>query len=456
MTRSANDDMNDPARAVSDLVRLAQQVTGGELTPREHNNGLVRFEQAIARKTLGGRGRRAWQLGFLATAAAAAAIAVMMTVHPGSSALTFSVVGGNVSDGGYVRASGTHVTELHFSDGSNLALDPGTSSRVTDLSPNGSRVFLESGHAHVKVTPRPHAKWTVDAGPYSVRVVGTEFDIRWSASEEMFDVNLHKGSIVVTGPLASRGLTMEAGQHLVANVKQGEIFLDRAPGAGGPEAAENAESEEGLAPTGAGTAAPARLPESETPEPRPAAPAVDARSSRAPAHARPAPAVAAPAADAGATWAKRVAGGDFQGVLAEAEHRGLDSTFGTASPSELAALADAARYVRRSEIARRALLAERERFPKSREGREAAFFLGGLSEDEPGAQASKAALDWYDRYLDESPHGAYAAHALGREMVLVHKLQGAAAARPLAEKYLERFPNGPYAGPARKLTEEDK
>jgi hypothetical protein len=141
-------------------------------------------------------------------------------------------------------------------------------------------------------------------------------------------------------------------------------------------------------------------------------------------------------------------------VLADAERRGLDATLGSASVGDLKALADAARYVRRSELARRAMLAERNRFPKTREGREAAFFLGGLSEDEAGADASKEAVTWYERYLDESPQGSFAAHALGREMVLVRKLQGTAAAQPFADRYLRRFPNGPYASAARKLTED--
>ena len=70
---------------------------------------------------------------------------------------------------------------------------------MTEVGPNGSRVFLESGHARVHVTHRPRARWTVEAGPYSIRVVGTEFDVQWSANEEMFDVQLHKGAIIVWG-----------------------------------------------------------------------------------------------------------------------------------------------------------------------------------------------------------------------------------------------------------------
>jgi hypothetical protein len=444
MTRSTDrHDTTDSELAVSELVELARRSLDGDLSSQEQA-GLVRFEQAIARRTLGGGQRRVWTYGFgLAATAAAVAVAVT-TLHPAGQKLTFDVIGSNLGDGGYVRAGNATGAEVRFSDGSNLALDPGTSTRVTELGPNGSHVFLESGHAHVRVTHRPHAHWTVDAGPYSVRVIGTEFDIRWSGTEEMFDVQLHKGSIVVSGPLASRGLSLEAGQRLVANVKQGEIFLDRGS-AGTGTTSRQAPSDEEAQPAAA-------TDEVGTAEGRGSARTLPPVRG---GHARPglsAPPASATTSDA-VPWARRVAGGDFQGVLADAERRGLETTIGTASVADLAALADAARYVRRSEVARRALLAERSRFPKSREGREAAFFLGGLSEDEAGGEASKQALAWYDRYLAESPKGAYAGNALGREMVLVHKLQGAASAKPLAERYLARFPDGPYASAARTLTE---
>jgi len=155
-----------------------------------------------------------------------------------------------------------------------------------------------------------------------------------------------------------------------------------------------------------------------------------------------------------ASWSKLIAQGDFRGVLSDAERRGLERTLTAGSATDLTALADAARYLRRGELARRAYLAERERFPRSA-GREAAFFLGGLSEDESGVTARKTALEWYERYLAESPHGTYVPQALGRQMVLVHKLRGVAAARSLASEYLARFPDGPYAAPARKLLESE-
>jgi hypothetical protein len=434
-------EINDSHRTLTDLVGAARQAFGDQMSAREQS-GLVRFEQAVARRTLRSNATRGWAFGFGLVAAGAAAALVMY--QRTEAALTFAVVNGTVSDGGYVRAKAEGGTELRFSEGSTFELDPGTSTRVTDLDKRGSRVLIESGRAHVRVTHRPAARWTVDAGPYSVQVVGTEFDVRWSGSDEVLDVQMQRGKIIVRGPLAVGGLTMEAGQHLVANVKDGEIFLDATPGAEAsnlPRArAESPEPTFADDPT-----APAVAPSTA-----PAVTAPHATRSRAIVGSHVAPQPAAPET----SWSKLIAQGDFHGVLAEAEQRGLARTLETGSAADLNALADAARYVRRSDVARRTLLAERDRFPRTATAREAAFFLGGLSEDEAGVAAVKVALEWYERYMAESPNGTYAAQALGRQMMLVQKLRGAAAARPIAHEYLSRFPSGPYADPARKLLQD--
>jgi hypothetical protein len=148
-------------------------------------------------------------------------------------------------------------------------------------------------------------------------------------------------------------------------------------------------------------------------------------------------------------WAKSVAQGNFNTVLEEAEKRGVANTLATASLGELQALADAARYGRRTALARRVLLAERSRFPGSRAAVEAAFFLGRIVEDEGGN-----AIEWYDRYLAESGNGSYASQALGRKMMLVYGRKGAAQTQNLAEDYLSRYSSGPYAAAAKKILEE--
>jgi TolA-binding protein len=135
--------------------------------------------------------------------------------------------------------------------------------------------------------------------------------------------------------------------------------------------------------------------------------------------------------------------------LDEAEQRGLDRTLSGGSLEELAALADAARYAGRSAIAKRVLLTERQRFPSSGPARDAAFFLGRIAEEGGGG-----AVEWYERYVSESPRGAYASQAFGRKMMLLYKQRGAGAAGPVAAEYLGRYPNGPYAAAAQKIAQE--
>jgi len=122
------------------------------------------------------------------------------------------------------------------------------------------------------------------------------------------------------------------------------------------------------------------------------------------------------------------------------------------SSDDLAALADAARYRRQDDLARRALDAQRRRFQGSSRAADAAFFLGRLDEKEGAGLVH--ALSWYDRYLNEAPSGSYVAEALGRKMVAVRDLYGVAQARTVADEYVRRFPHGSYAGAARALRDQ--
>jgi TolA-binding protein len=141
--------------------------------------------------------------------------------------------------------------------------------------------------------------------------------------------------------------------------------------------------------------------------------------------------------------------GRFAIILQQAKQRGLEPSLAEVSSDDLAALADAARYSRLDDVARRALLAQRRRFPQSARANDAAFLLGRLEET---AQHPEIALAWYDRCLTEAPNGTYTSEALGRKMTVVQRLYGAARARPMADVYLRRFGNGTYAAAARALT----
>jgi hypothetical protein len=159
-----------------------------------------------------------------------------------------------------------------------------------------------------------------------------------------------------------------------------------------------------------------------------------------------APAVPSTAPSGERRWREALASGHWDRVLSEVERDGVDAALQTASSGDLLALADAARYRRRADLARAALLAHRRRFPGSAD---TSFLLGRVEELRQGGSGD--AMRWYEEYLTRAPAGTYAAEALGRKMILTDQSRGSSAARSVAEEYVRRFPNGSYAGAARAL-----
>src|SRR4029453_16996906 len=121
-------------------------------------------------------------------------------------------------------------------------------------------------------------------------------------------------------------------------------------------------------------------------------------------------------------WSAALAAGHLDHILAEAERAGVKATLDRASGDDLLALADAARYRRRMDLARTVLLARRRRFPDSPRALDAAFRLGRV--EEASDRGLARALEWYDEYLMRAPTGTYASEALGRKMTLTSKLGG--------------------------------
>jgi hypothetical protein len=417
------------------LVELTRGTLSDEAT-REHwpvdESGLRRLERPGR-----GRVRLRWQaasaLGFAALLMVAAPAAWFAVRSPGP--LTFEVINGTVGVTGEIRpAIAENVsTRIRFSDGSEIALDREARAQVSNVTPVGARIVLSNGRAHTFFVPKPHARWQVAAGPYVVQVTGTIFDVQWSGDSEAFDVWLEKGSVRVSGPLISDGIAMTHGQHLLTRVKDNRILLDS-------QRADAAEP-------------PAAPVTPELPAPPATEPAThgEAAGRADEAEVEPSSHIAARVTHpVGKSWSRRMARGDFEAVVEAAERRGIESVLAHGSHAELAALADAARYTRRSRLAGRALNAERERFSETAEGREASFFLGNLAED--GGDRS-GAVSWYGRYLREDAAGTYAAQALGRKM-LIESRRGSSSAGIDAEEYLHRFPSGSYAEAARLILKQ--
>ncbi|HXU03885.1 MAG TPA: FecR domain-containing protein [Polyangia bacterium] len=323
-------------------------------------------------------------------------------------ALAYRVEGGSVVDGGYLRESGRGGIKLFFAEGTEFILMPGTRSRLRDVGASGARIAIEHGTASFKVTPSPDRRWQVDVGPFLVTVKGTAFTVSWDAATEKFELKLQHGRVTVSGPVTGGEIALRDGQRLLVDLPQGEATISDQK----PEAAI------------------------EPPAARAAAKQAPSSSSSS-----------ASKAESERRWALALAAGHLDRILEEAERAGVKTTLDHASSDDLLALADAARYRRRMDLARDALLAERRRFPDSPRALDAAFLLGRV--EEASDRGLARAVEWYDEYLTRAPTGTYASEALGRKMTLTSKLEGASRARPIAEDYLRRFPGGTYAGPAR-------
>ncbi|MBV9947795.1 MAG: FecR domain-containing protein, partial [Myxococcales bacterium] len=426
----------------------------GQLAPRRRVQGA----QALLSRLFAGQDRarlrwRSW-LGAALVLTVLAVAGAALRVHRQGSVLSCAVLGGRLDASGAVQADGpASPPRLAFSDGTEVALAAGARAVVRSVTRHGARVSLSEGAARVNVVHLPEARWLFEAGPFLITVTGTAFTVSWSSADERLDLHMDRGAVEVSGPLSDDAIVVRRGQRLIVRVRQRETVIrdrDDAVAASSPPTGDGAYAP--LTSDGASSPpAPARAP--DDPRRAPDDPRDDGSIARA-AGPRGAPGGGSGSTSPGRTesrdWTAAVAAGDFEGVVRRAEQSGIEGCLARAPVADLAALADAARYGRHDDLARRALLAERRRFPRSAQSRDASFLLGRL--EEAGRDPGKA-LAWYDRYLAESPAGTYASEALGRKMDLVQKQSGDAAARAVAREYLGRFPQGTYAERARALAQ---
>lgn len=419
----------DRTQKIVDAVADATRSGLGHVLPAELDRGWQRLEGALCEGKspsvpVVATASRWWLPGF---ALAAAALVVGLALHRfqgtrEAAPLHYVVEGATLDPGGSVVAARSAPARLVFSDRSEIRAAPSTRVSVLAVDARGARVALADGALDVAVWHRKDTSWRFDAGPFSVAVRGTSFHLAFEASRGRLALQMLTGVVEVRGPAAGRVFTLGAGESL-------ELF------------AAPARQPEPVTP--APVAAPARTADIAV-SPEPAAPRVT------PAPARRRQAHVEPAEPGAASWGRLIAQGEFAAVVRDAERRGLDATLAGASAADLTALADAARYIRRNDLARQALLGVRARFPGTARASDAAFFLGRLAELSPAS--TSASLSWYDTYLRESSRGPYAGEALGRELVLLTRTDPSRA-RQTAQTYLERFPRGVQAHLAKSLLE---
>ncbi|HEX6763980.1 MAG TPA: FecR domain-containing protein, partial [Polyangiaceae bacterium] len=359
--------------------------------------------------------RRRWS--FALAAAVSVAITLVVAFALRDERLTFTANGKNGGVDTWLSAN-TRAVDVKFSDGTELRLESTSRARVVDVTRDGARIALENGTLRANVVHTGHGAWFLSAGPITVRVTGTRFEMQWTPVREEFTISVSEGSVRVSGSSVATEQPVNAGERLFVFLAEGRYELTNGRASARP-------TEMPTPPTREQPSEP-----DEAPRP-PASVDVDHGNSIA------------------SEWKDLLKRGELRAAFASAEHAGFGKVCDTASAAELLALGDAARVSSRTDRVSEALLSLRRRFPRDPRSAAAAFTLGKVAFDQK--RSFPEAEKWFATCIREQPNGSLAREAAGRRMEALRALGDRTATGLAAREYLERYPGGPHAELARSL-----
>jgi ferric-dicitrate binding protein FerR (iron transport regulator)/TolA-binding protein len=373
-------------------------------------------------------------LGIAAVAAVAVlSVAAAMLMAPGELAFRVGNEGRTFvpgEPGTWVQADLGETMEIRFDQGSRFKVNDGCAARVVESGQQAVTIELSKGDISADVKGNKRTRWKINAGPFTVTVLGTAFDVSWDAASTDFDVNVRRGAVLVQGAGLSRyGVRLLAGQRLAANGRSGDVSMSSPQHiAGGTDSRLS-----GIEMSGDSV--------DSTDEHDTLSSELIDRDKR----------VGKDQSSRGGKrpWVALYRQGRFEDAISAAEKEGLSKMYGTADAQTLWNLADAARNARRVGISNDSLLALRKRFPASRKAKLAAFIIGRSAMDVSGNLS--VATQWFQMYLTESPNGPMVEEVHGRLMTVYSRMNRPAAAKRIAAQYLQRYPGGLYAGRAKQV-----
>ena len=386
-----------------DVERLGEAIAELQDQQLAERNDLARVRSRL----LSPPPRRGIAWGWASVPASLAALAIAwfgFLREP--QALTFSVEGAPLDEGAWIAAD-VDTREVRFSDGSEIRLEPSSGVRVAELDADGAQLDLQRGSMHVRVVHRDEdTEWRVAAGPFTVEVVGTAFDVAWDPAQQRFGLHLEEGRVRVAGPTVEERI-VEVGETLSVELERQRVQVVL------------------------------QVPEDEDPDRVVEIPEVEIE-------ARPRPR---------RPQKLRI---DWRELARQARHReavaaaNWDRELATATAQDLLLLGDSARLGGAPSRANIAYRGVRERFADTPAAAQAAFLLGRLAmrTGDPGSGAA-----WFERSIAEDSDGPYAMVARGRLIDAYRRAGNEVAARRSALDYLDAHPSGPHANLARSLQE---
>lgn len=182
------DEQGARAEELADAALAEQDTTARGWSRFASNVGTLReTDQA------GGSGR----LLLFAGAVAIAAATVLTLGFRSDSQLTYELRGAS-AQAGVIEARRGEAT-VALSDGSSILAENATQFQVDVVGRNSALTRLISGKLHVSVVHNEDTSYRFVAGPYEVRVVGTEFDLAWSEQAGL-NVSMSKGEVRLLAP----------------------------------------------------------------------------------------------------------------------------------------------------------------------------------------------------------------------------------------------------------------
>ncbi|MBN2342065.1 MAG: FecR domain-containing protein [Deltaproteobacteria bacterium] len=423
-------------RTLAEAVRGNLEETSREETYMRHERMFVSMatQQNVHRLK-----RKAVVVGAFAAGLAAAAALLISVLISSSPTNEFSFVVGDTgtegSPGDWIETSTGETTEIRFSQGTCMRVEENGAARIVESNKEAVTIELSRGTVMAEVNGNKHTRWRVNAGPFTVTVLGTVFDVTWDAEASNLDVQVSRGKVLVQGAgLSEHGVTLLAGQHLAANGRTGDIAMNSKPCVAdtSSEETEALMSESGESLQNEKSVSAANDSQRDA--------AVGARKS------------GASKSKGQMTWQTYYRNKQFSAAIAAAQRQGLAQLYRTADSGELWQLADAARNAGQVKISNDALLSLRNRFNQTTKAKLAAFIIGRSAMD--ASHSPSIAAQWFQTYLTESPSGSMAEEVHGRLMTIYTQTNRLSAAKRIASQYVSRYPQGLYINQAHQVLQK--
>jgi hypothetical protein len=121
---------------------------------------------------------------------------------------------GHESLGRWVVAPAHESTVVTFSDRSTAKLVAASRMRVVGTSRRGVSLALESGSADLRVAGWRLTEYLVGVGPFTLAMTQAHLEISWDPQNELLELVVHDGYVVISGCQFGTGRSVMAGKEL--------------------------------------------------------------------------------------------------------------------------------------------------------------------------------------------------------------------------------------------------